>query len=296
MTYIKKATCIFLPLLLMQCDTGVDPVKLGDEVIAITSFISPQDTLITVTLSKVNFAGGSSANDPVENALVVIQSTSQADTLTYNAANRWYETRPEALSIVAGETYELSVTTATQHIWASCQVPPLPSQALITGESKEETYEFMLEWKNEENHQYYSYDISATGTYFTSRDSLRRSFLSIGDTINPVNNYPIVGEMPIISNIDYKTPADDQQLTNTIEAWIADWHYVSDATMSFKLYNIDEGLYNYLESFTKFESWRANLGNAIIAAQDQPQMYSNVENGIGVFAAHNSRTTKTVLK
>ncbi|MFD2515032.1 DUF4249 domain-containing protein [Pontibacter locisalis] len=97
--------------------------------LVVTSFISPQDTALAVELRRTQPAIGKQSSYEelkVTDATVTISDGSQTVNLTYHTAHDKYFTSKNSLPVVAGKSYFLKVTTPSgDKAEAVCTVPLL---------------------------------------------------------------------------------------------------------------------------------------------------------------------------
>ncbi|SDE74502.1 DUF4249 family protein [Cellulophaga baltica] len=129
-------TLLFLLLIVFSgCQKVVDADKLLDaeEKVYILSYISPTDTLLTVSVSKALPAIGTALSfDDTENyssfiiedAIVSIADVEgNSVQLLYSSENSMYSTNAENLKITEGSQYFLEVITPENTYTSSCRIP-----------------------------------------------------------------------------------------------------------------------------------------------------------------------------
>ena len=129
-------TILFLLLIVFSgCQKVVDADKLLDaeEKVYILSYISPTDTLLTVSVSKALPAIGTALSfDDTENyssfiiedAIVSITDVEgNSVQLLYSSENSMYSTNAENLKITEGSQYFLEVITQENTYTSSCRIP-----------------------------------------------------------------------------------------------------------------------------------------------------------------------------
>ncbi|HTF05395.1 MAG TPA: DUF4249 domain-containing protein [Bacteroidia bacterium] len=129
-----KKIFIILPLFLValvscEQDANVD-IPETDPQLAITCFITPQDSFIRASVTRSNPVFGSSTNvtgDPVTNATVILYGNSSSVTLIYNSSSQLYEIPVSVFPIVGGSEYRLVITEpGGLHAEAHTTVPSTP--------------------------------------------------------------------------------------------------------------------------------------------------------------------------
>jgi len=121
---------LFFILSLCACDTlitEISPEDLpgGTSKLVVQSFISPQAARINVVVTESIplFGESSSSNSVVTNAVVKISGGGNEATLTYDTTSQLYSIERTKFPIVAAQTYKLSVSDGTRSVSASCTVP-----------------------------------------------------------------------------------------------------------------------------------------------------------------------------
>lgn len=113
--YIPTLTAILLISLFSSCEKDAD-VELPETPpkLVLVSFITPQDTLLTVTVTLSQPIFESYIVNPdaaVSDATVIMAGASGSVQLIFNQSMQRYEIPASALPIIAGSTYTLTVTT-----------------------------------------------------------------------------------------------------------------------------------------------------------------------------------------
>mgnify|MGYP003444346138 FL=1 len=108
-------------MFLYSCVKEVKNIKLppSDPKLVVGCFISPQDTLIALTLKRSSplfgSGNGSSQHEPVTGASVIISGNAGSVQLNYNSKRKQYEASKKTFPISGGETYNLTISTP-QHL------------------------------------------------------------------------------------------------------------------------------------------------------------------------------------
>ncbi|MBC7892077.1 MAG: DUF4249 family protein, partial [Sphingobacteriaceae bacterium] len=129
---MKTSTLIALgALILASCQNlreEIEPAALTGQAdkLVVTSFISPQDSLLSVKVTRSQTLGTDpiSTAAPVTNARVVLSNGSASVTLVYSAQRQFYGVEAKKFPIGSGKTYTLNVQTPDgQRVSARCTVP-----------------------------------------------------------------------------------------------------------------------------------------------------------------------------
>ncbi|KAA5538670.1 DUF4249 domain-containing protein [Adhaeribacter rhizoryzae] len=126
---IYKLLCLGLVLSLGACETDVTKEVNIDTTpkLAVVSFISPQDTVLLVNLQKTQPAVGKAMSREearVPNATVQLSDGSQTFTLKYEPTPDVYRLSASKLPVLPGKTYYLTVAAPDGYtVSGSCTVP-----------------------------------------------------------------------------------------------------------------------------------------------------------------------------
>ncbi len=126
-TFIYIVITALLPFL-MGCEKDVKNIKLpqSESKLVVTSFITPEDTLLRVAVVKSVPAIGKSplASDNSRGVAVRMSDGLNSVSLLYNEEQRVYVADAGSLPIIPGNTYFLEVTDSEgRRVEASCTVP-----------------------------------------------------------------------------------------------------------------------------------------------------------------------------
>ena len=129
---MKNQIIIYLFLLagFSSCDTLVteispDNLPGATSKLVVQSFISPQAARINVVVTESIplFGESSSGNSVVKNAIVKISGGGKEVVIPFDSASQLYSIERTKFTIVASETYKLSVSDGQRSVTASCTVP-----------------------------------------------------------------------------------------------------------------------------------------------------------------------------
>lgn len=273
-----KGSCIIYVIsivTLLSCESGVEfeniPTK---NLLSVSSFISPQDTVFTAYLYSARELGSISNRDSsvVKDAIVIISDEITSDTLVYQSKTKRYEIKRKNLTILPLHTYFLTVlTSAGEVLNASCIIPPTPLIPIIEGEKKDNDFLFSVKWNNPFDYKYFTLIASAEGTYEftypwgTQTEQLSANFID-----------------------DLIFPSDGQSMTN-IYVGIVPFAYTADSPkLKITLRNVENNIFKYLESYRKYQNWDANnSGNLFPNFQEPKPIFTNITAGVGIFAGYN---------
>jgi len=272
---------IAITISLICCDSGVELEPLPiDNLFSVSSFISPQDTVLTAYLYKARPLGSFSHPDSalVKNALVIIYDDLNRDTLFFSNTLKRYETKKQTLVIEPSKTYFLKVTTPSgAFLNASCIIPPTPALPELSGVQEDNDFSFTVKWDNPTDHKYFTLLTYAEGTYsfeypFGTQTQQLKARL--------VDNYLIF-------------PSDQQKNSNVFYGILPYAYDATDPKLSVTIRNVEQTMFQYFEDYRKYEEWDANnSGNLFPSFQEPKPIFTNIEGGVGIFSGYNQSTVK----
>lgn len=270
---IYSATLIPLSLLvifLTGCTKTVTNIKLpsSDPKLVVGCFISPQDTMITVTLTRSNPVFGSNqgnANETVPDASVVISNSTSSSSIPFNNMNMKYQLSTNTFPITAGQTYSLTISTPKgENVSASCTVPPSTIASItvdcIDTAAAISQKKLNVKWN----------DIPNETNYYRAIASLVEPDTATGHD----KHYSIYDEYSLKNDVG----KDGKEFISKMTGY-----YYPNATQS-KLYyhiyvmNVDIEYYKYqhsLDNYTYQDPF-----------SEPSPLYTNIKGGLGIFAAY----------
>ena len=289
--FLYKTLLICAPwIMLSSCDQMVSNVDVPDyhPKLVVFSYISPSDTIVTVVVKKSKAVFGTHTTDPetvtVSNATVVISDGQNSINLPYfeNYHGEYtpaYIISQKDFPVVAGRTYHLHVTAPGGFdVTSECTVPDVPdNEVLITHIDSVQSFE---EW---------DYQVG----------------FEVKDRPGQTNYYRI------FSDYKYIDPFTGQPSYNDIQLEIGDYffrgngeagHSFSFLTKYFPVQNIGEdNFYVTLmatdENYYTFHKESELAGSGKNGPFQEPViLVSNIEGGLGLFAAYNRRIYSFLLK
>lgn len=310
-----KALVYIIPLLiLVACGSlrnEVNPsiLSAGGEKLVVNGYISPQDTLLTVKVSRSKPAlvePSEAVPFVVENATVTISDGSKLVVMRYNSVRQFYQASIALMPIKTGQTYTLTASTPDgKQVSAQATVPkPIPISAIsldstitTAGSTKTKSYRISFVWEDPATEtNFYQYE-----GYLQWRDS-KFTYPIGGQAEVPVPNIYILQ-----FNRDRATGnllSDDRQQGSLLTSQSASVatiivqksdpkaaEYVTytypGALVVAQLLNTEESFYRYTNAVFR----QRQVGNSPFA---EPVLIpSNIVGGLGCFAAYN-RTEKVL--
>ena len=290
----KRILFIFTFSLLIgftACEKEVTNIKLpqASSKLVVTSFISPQDTLLRVSVVESIPAIGKStlSSNDIRNATVTMSDGDRSVTFTYHDTDHAYVANAEELPIIPGNSYTLEVSdTKGRKAEATGTVPinqPIGVEMVIDS-AKSDYADFM---------QYYM-------------------MLNWQDTPGEINYYRIFAEIattqgshsPFSQRVYFEGSSNDIQLftDNRLDGakfsssrgsiWKPSYNpdYPTANTLFGYLLNTDEHYYRYHQSLNN--NYHTD-GNPFA---EPVLLYSNMNGSLGVFASYNRNTVSMPLK
>lgn len=263
------------------CSSGVEIERIDPaQLIAVSSFISPQDSLVRVYVSQGKALGAivNSNTAVISDAQVSISDGLSTQILTFDSKTQSYVIANKILKITALKTYDLKVKTKDGvSVNATCQVPSVVQGFSLDGNRSENDYVFGFNWKLPENLRYFFYGLDVTNVRFVPK---------LGQVNGP--SVPIFGSNILIDSKDLPKKQNSHVIFNSFLA----------ETVSLKTttYGLDENAYKYLKTKQEASSYEGNIDNFFPNLQEPQPVYSNINGGVGVFGAANKSEYITVIK
>lgn len=308
--FLKNHFSILVPLsllaLLAGCDSlrqEVDPSRLNREAskLVVTSFLSPQDTVLSVKVSRSQPVLGDesqSTGRSVPNATVTLSDGSKSVTLVYSTSLAYYRADIGQLPIRAGRTYTLTVLTPDgERAESTCTIPgPVALMSIAFDSLMENRF-------GQQSKRYFARGIwldpagqanyyHITGMY---RFSVKNSnplnpeqvgMLSFNDDVNGlktdrnVEGDEMISSRAFMRGIYY---SNNGQVTN-----VDNQFQITSITMN--LLNTDQAYYQYQDAVNRQSQVSGNP-----FAEPVP-IPSNIRGGLGCFAGYNRSRLVLQLK
>jgi hypothetical protein len=290
----KRILSIFALSLLIAftgCEKEVTNIKLpqASSKLVVTSFISPQDTLLRVSVVESVPAIGKStlSSNTIRDATVTMSNGDRSVTFTYQDTQQAYVADADVLPIVQGNSYALEVVdTKGRKANATCTVPinqPVDVEMVIDS-AKSDYADFMqyymtLNWQDTpgEINYYRIFAEIATTQGSHSPFSQRVYFEDSRNDINLLTDNRLDGaKFSSPRGSIWKPPYNpDHPTTNTLVGY---------------LLNTDEHYYRYHQSLNNNYNTDGN------PFAEPVLLYSNMNGGLGVFASYNRNTVSMPIK
>lgn len=272
-----KRILIFLPVffLLLSCERDADiELPETEPELVISCFITPQDSFIRARITRsvpvFNTSSGNAYN-PVSNATVTLYGNSSSIQLTYNTINQYYEASTSVFPIIAGNEYRIDATHPSgNHAYATTVVPLNPPAGFQC--SATDTVRGSDPWNSYTESRFeYSFNDPAGQQDFYRFMVYNRLYDSLAmDTTLDKSGWEIHDD----------ANADGTNITHHATMW----HGFTGTELvgynvwllhcNYDYYMFHRSIYNYSGGGDPFS--------------EPTQIYSNVTDGLGIFAAANT--------
>jgi hypothetical protein len=275
--FIPALSAIFLLSLFSSCerDADIDLPPVAPKLVLL-SFITPQDTLISVSVTRSQpvFAPSTvSPDSPVIDATVIMASSSGSVQLTFDPLLERYTIPVTALPIIAGNSYSLTVTTPNgESANAETTVPGhngVNGFSVSITDSVSGAQGFL---------QVYTKFIPQV-TDFSGEENRYRFFASVVIRDTVTND---TSSVRFMSHLFNDNGMDGQQLQSILNGEWAE--YIPFSTR--KVIGYDCWMYNANIDYYQYHNSLYNY-HGDDAFSEPTIIYTNVDGGLGVFAAAN---------
>ncbi|QJW88022.1 DUF4249 domain-containing protein [Spirosoma taeanense] len=297
-----------LPAWLAGCDSlrqEVDPSRLNREAsrLVVTSFLSPQDTVLAVKISRSQPVLGEEASygtsgNSVPDATVTLSDGTKVVALTYNARQAYYRADIGQLPIRAGRTYTLLVQTPDgERAESSCTIPgPVALMSIVYDSLTENRF-------GQQSRRYFArglwvdpagqanyYQVTGKYEFLVKGPNLliprQMGLLSFNDEGNSLKTDQSVDGKEMVSNRAFMRGvyySNTGQVANSNNQF-----QITSITMN--LLSTDQAYYRYQDAVSR----QAEVsGNPFAEPVPVP---SNIRGGLGCFAGYNRSTLILQLK
>jgi hypothetical protein len=289
MKSIAYSVLFIVAVLLSGCESTVTNIELPatNQKLVVISFISPSDSIISAVITNTEpLYGPAKKNEDkfVRNASVTITDGITSAGLIYNPTSRAYEALAEVLNIQPQKTYTLTVSTPDgRKATAMCSVPRVRVEsATITLDSLGKTYQGQTgatwyldaQWPHVPGADYYRLAVSVKSTFISANNTtyyneianygeLRSSYINVQEKTANLYSFK---KMPVyLYHDDLNAPGN------------GDKNRTTSATVHIMVTSPE--YYRYHMSLEKYSEG---------VFSEPSQLYTNIEGGLGVFAAYTS--------
>ena len=298
--------------------TEIDPSNLPqmDRKLVVNGYLSPQDTVLAVSVSSSQTVLGDIVSDSVntvQEATVTLTSEGKTVTLAYNPQQRAYLADAQQLPIQVGKTYTVRVDApGFETVTSSCTVPkPVPVSELkldstrnSTGSGSELTWTYGVRavWQDPAGEtNYYRVvgygecvsQIPRKGVAYidsTTPKVLTRGIIGFGRLEQFVSDQNQDGQLLVSVRGEVPLYFDYAYYDSTTQTNYSGSHfYTKPLTLRISVLQTDENYYKYHRAR---QQQRQSQGNPFAEPILMP---SNIQGGLGCFAAYNRSTMEIYL-
>ena len=269
--------------------------------LVVHSYISPQDTLLVVAVSLSNSSSGKlpsqSQVSGLTKATVMLSEGSRSIVLKYDSLQKIYRADSKQLPIVAGQTYQLTLTTpdgkrvtATTVIPNQVPIGTMEFDSVTAQNSIIQTYSVRFSWLDPANQTNY-YHVTGDIDYGT----VGRVYTTGG----AYTDVPYQAVNPIYFNYDGSSPyLSDEKYNGRVMPSPAGRlffnYYVNGKPAVNPPVNANVYLLNVTEAYYRYhESIRQQTANRDNPFAEPTLIEGNIQGGFGCFGGYN-RSTMTL--
>lgn len=261
-----------LLIFLTSCDFLEIPEKKATKnLLLVNSFISPQDTILSVELFdiKENSFSINNKNYIKEADVVISDKLGNFLNLKFNSLSNTYFSRIYDFKVLPGQEYFLTIVTKEfGRVVASCIVPK------ILG-----SYDYIIERNNRL--------ITIKGVWSNLISNM--NYIINSNFYNcDESSCKLIANLNNSDNLKYLT---NQKITDDIEI-LNQLQITKNLVVEAKISAIDNNTAAYLNAIRKNRAWSLNIENLIPNLTEAPPIYTNIEGGVGIFGAYNSISIK----
>ncbi|MBD2754624.1 DUF4249 domain-containing protein [Spirosoma validum] len=295
-------TCLTGLVLLYGCTSlrnEVDPNLLGpaSTKLVVTGFISPQDTVLAIKVTRSNTVVGDSISllqtgNNVTDATVTLSDGSKTVRLPYNnipasdtvRSRPYYSINARLLPIVSGRSYTLTVVANGQRATSVCTIPAaVPPKAIILNDSVNRRYSISIKWQ----------DPDGQANYYQAAGIFRYIAANCKACQNEVYNTLSFDDdsRGLISDVGYEGgDMSSGRAFLTSSSTPNFYNYYKTASVTANLMSIDQNFYRFQDAAMRQRRSRNN------PFAEPVLIPSNIEGGLGCFAGYNNATMTLKLK
>lgn len=253
---------------LVGCQKEVTNIKLPETnpKLVVGCFISPQDTIIALTLTRSNPVFGSGHNTannlPVTDASVTISNGTNSVILLYNSVNEQYEVKTSTFPITTAQTYFLTISTPKgETVSASCTVPSSNLTSLMVNFVDTISSQKVLNVKWQ--------DIPNQVNYYRLFGQMIK--------VHPFAHDTIYKDMFADNSLQNDNEKDGREMSTMMSGGYVVFEYLNKG-YDIYLLNIDVEYYKYQHSLDNY-----SYDNPF---SEPSPLYTNIKGGLGIFGAY----------
>jgi hypothetical protein len=249
--------------------------------LVITAFLTPQDTLIRVRVTKSRPVFGSSninIEDPVTDATVKISGNMTTMVLGYDPVLEVYTVDPAAFPVVPGNTYTLEASApGVETVTASTTVPAAPPSdfgvTMVYSVDSADAYWWTYYIESEMSFT----DLPAAGSYYRLDERIIAFDSLYNDTVYQENWQSL-----LVKEATNGAPVTRSSISNFSLLGMNTIYKQAPVAMEYFLIHASEEYYKFHEAYYNFSG-----SGGSEPFTEASFMYGNIEKGYGIFASAN---------
>jgi hypothetical protein len=277
---MKRYFSILLLLSLMiSCEQDADiELPAIDPMLSVTCFISPEDTLLRASISRVNPLFGDQDNEEnnlLDDATVTLSNGSSEVVLTYNAFYNEYQAQASSLPIHAGATYFLHIEAPDYPILTATTTVPSEQIQNISGQLIDVQFN-TSDWEN-------SMALKMELGWDNANEEVNyyRGLVTLTDTVT-FDGITETYTHQILSFMDKWDKDNPSRIELSRTGYYFTYEESTNYALTFHLLLCNRDYYEFHKSVENINSESPFAEPALI--------YSNTQGGLGVFAAYRKVT------
>ncbi len=280
-----KQLCYFFGLMaslwIIACDSRVEIDRISPtDLIAVSSLISPQDSVVRVYVYQGKALGEIARSDAaiITDAKVTIEESGIIRNLVFDAKTNSYSISNQELKVAPSKRYKLQINTRSGLVLkAACIVPPNPDMTIIKGLQEGNDYIFNLEWPVLDKVAFFTFRFELTDVIFKPQ---------LGASSGPSLGF-ITGSN-LFNNNDRPNKLIENKVFNAYRA--------EKVAIKTTFYSLEGNTFNYLKTKNDAYNWNSNSSGLIPNLREPQPVFSNIQGGVGIFGAYNQAVTITPIK
>lgn len=266
---------------LVSCNSGVEIDRISpDNLVAVSSLISPQDSVVRVYVYQGKALGEIARSDAaiISDAKVTIEGDNTIHSLVFDAKTNSYSISNQEIKIAASKEYKLQVITKSGLVLkAACIVPANPNTPIIRGSQEGNDYIFNLDWPALDKVSFFTFRFELADIIFKPQ---------LGASSGP--------SLGLITGINLFN--NNNRPNKLIESKVFNAYRAEKVALKITFYSLEGNAFNYLKTKDDAYSWSANTSGLIPNLREPQPVYSNIQGGVGIFGAYNQAITTTPIK
>lgn len=266
---------------IVSCNSGVEVERISPtDLIAVSSLISPQDSVVRVNVYQGKALGEIVRSDAaiITDAKVAIEEGGIIRILVFDAKTNSYSISNQELKVAPSKQYKLQVTTKSGLVLkAVCIVPPNPDMVIIKGLQEGNDYIFNLEWPVLDKVAFFTFSFDLTDVIFKPQ---------LGASSGPSLGFTTGSNL--FNNNDRPSKLIESKVFNAFRA--------EKVSLKTTFYSLEGNAFNYLKTKTDAYNWSSNTSGLIPNLREPQPVFSNIQGGVGIFGAYNQAITITPIK